>query len=240
MKKVLLLPALLLAFSTLMAQTVESKNIQVGAITAPGFTVTLDKDVDLVKEAMEERLDDAKLKTKKVEGYVAALEQVFSDIATDPVSFYTKVEKAGKGKATVSACAVPTNFTVKSDAIEGNLRAFLESFVQYVNKFEARKNMETEQGNLKKAQKAHTSAIAVVEKLEKTIQKDKERIADRQKDIEKYNQKIKECQDEIKELEAAIAKNKNKKDEALKNVEEAHGNVKSVEDKVEMHRLLSE
>ena len=79
MKKLLLLPAMLMAFSMVMAQNIETKSVQVGTVTAPGFSVTIQKKADLVQDAMNKRLKDADLKTKKSEGFIAVLDQSEED-----------------------------------------------------------------------------------------------------------------------------------------------------------------
>ncbi|MBR1550237.1 MAG: hypothetical protein IJ634_06330 [Bacteroidales bacterium] len=240
MKKLFLLPAMLMAFTMVMAQNIETQSVQVGTVTAPGFSVTIQKKTDLVENAMTKRLKDAGLKTKKSEGFVAALDQLFAEIATDPINLYTKVEKESKNSARVTACVIPTDLTADRETMQANLRRFVEGFVQYVNKYEAQNNMEAEQDNLKKAEKSQAKAVAAVEKLDKNIQKNKEKIADKKKDIENYNQKIKDCQEDIKKLEAEIAKDQQKKTEAQKDVEKANDNVKSVQGEVEKYRQQAE
>ena len=178
--------------------------------------------------------------TKKSEGFVVAFSQRFSEIDTEPINFYTKVEKAGKNKTQVTVCAIPTDLSADQKELQNNLHNFLSNFVQYVNKFEARNNMEVEQGNLKKAQKKHASAVSVVEKLDKSIKNDQEKIADKKKDIEKYKQKIIECQEDIKNLEANIVKSQEQKTSAQKDVEKANDNVRNVEAQVEKYRSLAE
>lgn len=240
MKKILLLPAILTVFTVAMAQRAESKSVQVGTVTVPGYSITIEKKVDLVDDAMAKRLKDAGLKTKKSEGFVAALDQLFAEIATDPINLYTKVEKKSKNSTVVTVCVIPTDLTADREVMQGNLRSFLEGFVQYVNKFEAKRNMESEQGNLKKAQKVHASAVGAVEKLDKNIQKNQEKIADKKKEIEKYKAKIAELQEDIKNLEADIAKSQDKKTDAQKDVEDAHSNVQSVQGEVEKYRSIAE
>lgn len=240
MKKLLLLPAMLMAFSMVMAQNIETKSVQVGTVTAPGFSVTIQKKADLVQDAMNKRLKDAGLKTKKSEGFIAALDQLFAEIATDPVNLYTKVEKDSKNSATVTVCVIPTDLTADREAMMANVRRFTEDFVQYVNRFEAQNNMEAEKDNLKKAEKGQAKAVAAVEKLDKNIQKNKEKIADKKKDIEKYNQKIKEAQEDIKKLESEIAKDEQKKAGAQKDVEKANDNVRNVQGEVEKYRQQAE
>ena len=240
MKRIILLPAVLVAFASAFAQNVETKSVQVGSITAPAYTVTIQKKVDLVQDAMNKRLKDAEMKTKKSEGYVAALDQLFSEIATDPINLYTKVEKESKNSATVTVCVIPTDLTADREAMQSNVRRFVEGFVQYVNRFEAQNNMEAEQANLKKAEKTQAKAEAAVEKLDKNIQKNKVKIADKKKEIEKYKQKIKECQDDIQKLEAEISKDQGKKGDAQKDVEKAKDNVRSVQGEVEKYRQQTE
>ena len=230
MKKLLLLPAMLMAFTMVMAQNIEAKSVQVGTVTAPGFSVTIQKKTDLVQDAM----------TKKSEGFIAALDQLFAEIATDPINLYTKVEKDSKNSATVTVCVIPTDLTADRETMQANVRRFVEGLVQYVNKYEAQNNMEAEQGNLKKAQKSQSKAVAAVEQLDKNIQKNKEKIADKKKDIENYKKKIKECEEDIKKLEAEIAKDQDKKTSAQKDVDKANDNVKSVQGEVEKYRQQAE
>ena len=142
MKKFLLLPAMLLVFVSSMGQKVEKIDVKVLAITVPGFTVNIEKNSKLVEAAMEQRLKDADLKTKEVEGFTAALDQLFVDIDDEPVNFFVKIEKDNKKKTQVTVCATPVQITTKSDKHLENLHRFIEDFVQYVNKFEAQKNME--------------------------------------------------------------------------------------------------
>ncbi len=240
MKKLLLLPALLLALGTTMAQKVESTNVQVATMIVPGFTVTLEKNYNLVTNAMGQRLDDANLKTKKIEGFIATLDQLFAEISSEPINFYVKYEKNGKSKTQVTVCVIPTDLTANRDKIQSNLRSFLEGFIQYVTKYEARLNMEVEQDNLKKAQKKQASAIGAVEKIDKNIQKDQDKIADKKKEIEKYQAKIAELQEDIKKLEENIDKSQEKRNDAQKVADKANDKVKDVEGDVEKFRSLSE
>ena len=232
MKKFLLLPAMLLVFVSSMGQKVEKIDVKVLAITVPGFTVNIEKNSKLVEAAMEQRLKDADLKTKEVEGFTAALDQLFVDIDDEPVNFFVKIEKDNKKKTQVTVCATPVQITTKSDKHLENLHRFIEDFVQYVNKFEAQKNMEEQQGELKKAQKKHASAVGAVEKIDKSIQKDQDKIAEKKKEIEKYKAKIAELQDEITKLEGGISKSQDKKADAQKDVDKAHSKVKNVEGEV--------
>ena len=242
-KKVIVLALAAFIGTSLMAQTVQETTTMVGEKTVTAYTVSLQKDVKMVQEAMNQRLKDAKLKTKKSEGFIAALDQVFTDISQNSLSLYTKVEEQGKRKdkvTVVTVCAISNDLTISQSAINGNVRNFVQNFVQYINKYEASQQMEAEQANLKKAEKAAGKAAAAVTDLENDITKAQKKIEDRRKDIEKYQQKIADCEKEIADLQKSIKKNTGKKAEAERKAEEANQNVKAVEGEVEKYRQLSE
>lgn len=242
-KKVIVLALAAFIGTSLMAQTVQETTTMVGEKTVTAYTVSLQKDVKMVQEAMNQRLKDAKLKTKKSEGFIAALDQVFTDISQNSLSLYTKVEEQGKRKdkvTVVTVCAISNDLTISQSAINGNVRNFVQNFVQYVNRYEAGQQMEAEQANLKKAEKAAGKAAAAVTDLENDITKAQKKIEDRRKDIEKYQQKIADCEKEIADLQKSIEKNTGKKAEAERKAEEANQNVKAVEGEVEKYRQLSE
>ncbi len=242
-KKVIVLALAAFIGTSLMAQTVQETTTMVGEKTVTAYTVSLQKDVKMVQEAMNQRLKDAKLKTKKSEGFIAALDQVFTDISQNSLSLYTKVEEQGKRKdkvTVVTVCAISNDLTISQSAINGNVRNFVQNFVQYVNRYEAGQQMEAEQANLKKAEKAAGKAAAAVTDLENDITKAQKKIEDRRKDIEKYQQKIADCEKEIADLQKSIDKNSGKKAEAERKAEEANQNVKAAESEVEKYRQLSE
>ena len=242
-KKLIALAFAAFVGTSLMAQSVQETTVMVGEKTVTAYTVSLQKNADMVQDAMNQRLKDAKLKTKKSEGYVAALDQVFAEISQTSMSLYTKVEEQGKRKdkvAVVTVCAISNDLTISQNAINSNVRNFAQNFVQYVNKYEASQNMATEQANLKKAEKAADKAAAVVTGLESDITKAQKKIEDRRKDIEKYQQKIADCEKEIADLEKSIEKSTGKKAEAEKKAEEANQNVKAAEGEVEKYRQMTE
>lgn len=242
-KKVIVLALAAFIGTSLMAQTVQETTTMVGEKTVTAYTVSLQKDVKMVQEAMNQRLKDAKLKTKKSEGFIAALDQVFTDISQNSLSLYTKVEEQGKRKdkvTVVTVCAISNDLTISQNSINSNVRNFVQNFVQYINRYEAGQQMEAEQANLKKAEKAAGKAAAAVTDLENDITKAQKKIEDRRKDIEKYQQKIADCEKEIADLQKSIEKNTGKKAEAEKKAEEANQNVKAVEGEVEKYRQMSE
>ena len=50
------------------AQYVQNTNVQIGSINAPAFKVEIQQDAKQVQRAMDKRLKEADLKTKKTEG----------------------------------------------------------------------------------------------------------------------------------------------------------------------------
>lgn len=242
-KKLIALAFAAFVGTSLMAQSVQETTVMVGEKTVTAYTVSLQKNADMVQDAMNQRLKDAKLKTKKSEGYIAALDQMYAEISNATMSLYTKVEEQGKRKdkvAVVTVCAISNDLTISQSVINNNVRNFVEGFVQYVSKYEASQQMEAEQANLKKAEKAAGKAAAAVTDLENDIAKAQKKIEDRRKDIEKYQQKIADCEKEIADLEKSIEKNTGKKAEAEKKAEEANQNVKAAEGEVEKYRQMSE
>lgn len=244
MKKRIFAFALLALFgANVMAQSVQEATVNVGALTVPAYTMTLDKDAKMVQEAMKQRLKDMKLKTKTVEGYLAAPDVVIPEISTGTVSLYTKVEEQGKKKnkvTVVTVCAVSNDLTIDQSTMRGNVRSWLSDFSPYITKYEAGQNMEAEQANLKKAEKQADKAAAEVTGLEKDIASAEKKIADKREEIKKYEQKIKECEKEIADLEKSIGKYNDKKSAAEKKVDEANQNVRAVEGEVEKYRQMSE
>lgn len=242
-KKVIALALAAFMGVNLMAQSVLETTAMVGEKTVTAYTISMQKDVKIVQEAMNQRLKDAKLKTKKSEGYIAALDQVFGEISQTSMSLYTKVEEQGKRKdkvAVVTVCAISNDLTISQSTINSNVRNFVQDFAQYVNKYEANLNMQAEQANLKKAEKAADKAAAVVTGLDKDITKAQKKIEDKRKEIEKLQQKIADCEKEIADLEKSIEKNTGKKADAEKKANDAQQNVRAVEGEVEKYRQMSE
>lgn len=239
-KKLLLFSAALVLFVGVKAQEVQATSAQVGPVTAPAYTMTINKDEKLVQNAMNQRLKEADLKVGKSEGYVACIDQLFAEIATVPINLYTKVEKESKGVTKVTVCVIPTDLTIDREALQANTKTFLEGFVKYVNRHEARQNMEEQMENLKKAQKKVESAESDVKKIEGKIKDLQDDIADKQKDIAKYREKIAECEKDIKKLQDNIEKQQSKKSDAEKEVQKARENESAVMKEVEKYKSLSE
>lgn len=236
-KKFLSLAAAVLMYVGVNAQ-VQETTIKIGDFTAPAYTVTLNQDGGLVQDAMNARLKEAKLKTKKTDGYVACLDQAFVDITSKPINFYTKVE--GKKNATVTVSAICTDLTIDQTTLQNNVKSFLESFVKYVDRYEALEYLEKAQKNLKKAQKTYESAVSDKEGLEKDIQKSQDKINDKKQDIDKYNEKIKGCQEDIKKYEADIQKYSGKRSEYDKKVSEADKALKDAQAEVDKYQKLAQ
>lgn len=243
MKKLVSLAAAVMLFGALMAQNVQVTPVQIGDMTANGYTVSIDKELKITEKAMEKRLKEAKLKTSKAKPFTACLNQVFADLAAEPVDFYFKLEETGKKKnraTELTVCVIPKDLTSNQEALQGNVRKFMETFVQYVAKYEAGLSMEEMQKTLEKAQKALKSAEGDFADLEKDIKKDQDRIASKKKDIEGYKSKIADAEKDIQDLEASIKNREGQKGPAQKKIEEAREEVKKAEAEVEKYRRLSE
>ena len=224
----------------LMAQEVQETTANIGNLTVPAYSMTLQKDKKVVQDALEQRLKEAKIKLKRSEGYEASLGKVFTDIAPTPVNFYTKVE-GNSNQATITVCAISTDLSASQSTINANVVTFMKNLAAYTEKREAQALLELSLSTLKKAEKEQKSANSDLAKLEKTTQKDRDEIASRQKDIEKYRKEIEKAEKEIKELNAKVEKNTgNKLDEARKRVDEANKMVETAKNDVEKYRQLAQ
>ena len=240
MKRFFVLAVTALMALSLNAQEVKETTVTIGNLNVPAYTLTLQKDKKLVQKALEQRLKEAKLKTKKSDGFEASLGAVFADIASTPIHFYTKVD-GGSKSSTVTVCAMSTDLSANQSTINNNVVKFLNDFTQYVAKREAAEKLEEAQGVLKKAEKEQKSAASDLAKLEKATEKDRAKIEDLQKDIEKWQKNIAEAEKDIKDLNASIEKNTDGKlPDAKKRVQEAEKAVSEAQAVVEKYRQLAE
>ncbi len=239
-KKLLLFSVALVLFASMKSQNVEATTANLGSISAPAFTVKIEKGEHLVQNAMTQRLKEADMRTQKIEGFTACFDQLFADIATIPINLYTKVERSSKSSCVVTVCAFPTDLTANKESIQENTKKFLEDFVKYVNRFEARGFLEGAMKNLTKAQKKLESAENTVAKIEKDISKNKEEIVEIQKDIDKYNAKISEYQADIKKIEEKITKRQAEKEKADQEVTKAREAVDEVMKDVDKYQKMGQ
>ena len=245
MKKVITFAFAALMTLGLAAQSIVETNAQVGGLTVPAAAVTIQKDPKLVQDAMVQYLKDAKLKPQKDEqGYLMVANAFIEEISITNINFYTKVEAQGKKKsreALVTVCAISSDLVTNDPSVlRANAMRWLSGFANYVNRYEAQQNMYAQQDNLKKAEKEAAKAAAGVAALDKKIEKNNKKIADKQKEIKKLNQKIKDCEKDIKALETENEKIQGKRGDAEKKVDAANQNVNNVQGEVDRYRQMSE
>lgn len=240
MKRFFVLAITALMALSLNAQEVKETTVAIGNLNVPAYTLTIQKDKKLVQKALEQRLKEAKLKTKKADGFEASLGAVFAEISSTPINFYTKVDGNSKS-STVTVCAISTDLSANQQTINNNVVNFLKNFSQYVDKREAAEHLEEAQEALKKAEKEKKNAEADLAKLEKAAKKSQDKIADLQSDIEKWNKNIANAEKEIKDLNADIDKATNGKiPDAKKRVQEAEKAFEEAQAIVEKYRKLAE
>ncbi len=229
----------------LAAQSVTETTMQVGGLTVPAATVSIQKNAKMVQDAMIQYLKDAKLKPQKDEqGYYVCTNAFIEEIAINDINFYTSVESRGSKKnpeAVVTVSSLSSNLAMNDPSVlRENAKRWLAGFVTYVDRYEANLNMQEQQGNLKKAEKEAAKAAAGVAAIDKKIAKNQKKIADKEKEIKKLQQKIKDCENDIKKLNADIDKAQGKRGDAEKKVEAANQNVNNVQGEVDRYRQMSE
>ena len=264
MKKISLLVLTMALMAGIKAQSVQEVTVEFGDYTVPAYTVSINQSKELTNEALSQRLKESGLKTGKENGYIAVQNQTFTDIYSQPVDFYAKVDEQGKKKNRVTVVtffAKSPNLTISQNELNINVRRFAEGFPYYVDKFEAQKKVGASEAELKKAQKTQSKAVAAAasiekdiasdrekiakkeaeiekynKKIEKDIASDREKIAKKEAEIEKYNKKIESLRADIEKLNASIEKKTGKKAEADEKVNKANEAVQSSESDVNRYR----
>lgn len=240
MKRIFVLAITALMALSLNAQEVKETTVTIGNLNIPAYTLTLQKDKKMVQKALEQRLKESKVKTKKSDGYEASLGVVFADIASTPINFYTKVDGNSKS-ATVTVCAISKDLSVNQQNINQGVMNFLNNFTKYVDKMEATEQLEAAQEALKKAEKEKKNADSDLAKLQKATEKDRAKVADLQKDIEKWQKNISDAEKDIKDLNSKIDKaTDGKLPDAEKRVQEAEKAVSEAQAIVEKYQQLAE
>lgn len=228
------------------AQVVNETTAQYKDYTVPAVTVTVKQDKDLAADAVIQRLKDAGLKTSKSSGFIVAENQLFTEIFSQPIDFFAKVDEQGKKKERVTVItffAKSPNLTISQRELNANVRRFAETFPPFVDRYEASQRVNQESKNLNKAQKAQSKAVSSLAAIESDITSDQEKIAKKEAEIakkeaeiQKIQQKIEELRADIDKLNANINKNSQKKSEAQSKVNEANQNVQSVEGELNKYR----
>lgn len=246
MKKLFMFVMAAAMFAGLNAQNVQETNAQFGDFTIPAYTVTLKQDKDIVTEAVQQRLKDAGLKVGKTSGHIAAENQTFTEIYSQPIDFYAKVDEQGKRKDRVTVVtffAKSPNLTISQNELNVNVRRFAENFPSYMDRFEANQKVNAESKNLQKAQKAQSKAAAAVASIEKDINSDQEKIAKKEAEItkkeaeiQKIQGKIEDIRKDIEKLKSNIEKNKKKKSEAEGKLQQTNQDVQNVENDLNKYR----
>ena len=89
MKRLFAFAIAVLMVVSLNAQDINESTVRIGNLNAPAYSLTLQKDKKVVQKALDQRFKDAKLKTKKSEGFDACLGAIFQEIAPSPINLAT-------------------------------------------------------------------------------------------------------------------------------------------------------
>ena len=240
MKRLFVLAIAALMVASLNAQEVKETTVAIGSLNAPAYTLTLQTDKKVVQDALEQRLKDAKLKTKKSEGFQASLGAVFQEIAPTPINFYYKIDGNSKS-TTMTVCAMSTDLSANQQTINSNVVNFLNNFTQYLTKREAAKQLVVAQDALKKAQKEQKNAASDLAKIEKSTEKTRKKIEELDKNIKKWQDNIAEAEKNVRKYNAEIEKSTGSKlTDAQKRVQQADKAVNEAESNVEKWRQLAQ
>ena len=239
MKKTFLFFLAALLFVSVNAQNVTETTAQYKDYTIPAFSVSVKQEKDLVADAVQQRLKDAGLKTGKSSGHITAENQTFTEIFSQPIDFYAKIEEEGRKSNRVTIItffAKSPNLSISQNELNVNVRRFAENFPNFVDRYEASQRVNAESKNLEKAQKAQSKAASSLASIEKNITSDQEKIAKKEAEIAKLQKKIEELQNDINNLNANIEKNNSKKNDAQDKLNQANKDVQNVEGELNRYR----
>lgn len=246
MKKIVLFVLAATMFTGLKAQIVKETNAQYEDFTIPAYTVSMKQSKDVVTDAIQKRLKDAGLKTGKNSGHITVISQTFTEIYSQPIDFFVKVDEQGRKsdrETVVTFFAKSPNLTISQNELNINVRRFAESFPTYVERFEASQKAGEQSKNLEKAQKNQKKAASALASIEKDIASDQEKINKKQADIAKCQKKIESLNADIEKIKADIEKlnsniekNNKKKAEAQEKLNQANENVQSNESELNRYR----
>ena len=239
MKKVFSLALAVLMTLGLAAQSVNESVAAIGDLSVPACNISLQKDVKVVKAAMDQYLKENGLKVKSQQGYQAALNQVIPTISQGEISLYTKVEKQKKN-ALVTVAVIGNDLTIDQSDLRDNAKSWLNGFVQYIARYEASQSMNAEQKNLDKANKEAAKASKNLAAIEKAIANDQKKIESKKADNAKLKEKIQKNEQEIKNLQSDIEKQNKKKADAQDKVKAANQNVNEVQGEVDRYRQMAQ
>ena len=239
MKKVFSLALAVLMTLGLAAQSVNESVAAIGDLSVPACNISLQKDVKVIKAAMDQYLKENGLKVKSQQGYQAALNQVIPTISQGEISLYTKVEKQKKN-ALVTVAVIGNDLTIDQSDLRDNAKSWLNGFVQYIARYEASQSMNAEQKNLDKANKEAAKASKNLAAIEKAIANDQKKIESKKADNAKLKEKIQKNEQEIKNLQADIEKQNKKKADAQDKVKAANQNVNEVQGEVDRYRQMAQ
>jgi hypothetical protein len=179
MKKIILLIAVTLIVSaSVTAQKPQATNVLIEKQNVPGYTLIVpDMSTAVLAGAVQDRFETVgKLKSSKVSGFTAYLNQNFPEFGTLNYDMYVKVEVEGKKKnntAKLTFAATKGNYnpiTPTADPeITAQITRFLEEFVGYAQTYNVKVNIEAMKKELAKQEKALKSLNKEKEKQEKAL-----------------------------------------------------------------------
>jgi hypothetical protein len=150
--------------------------------------IQIDQSVDVTTSALEQRLERSGLDGKTHGGVTSYKGVTFSEIGTEKVDIYTKVEKGDKNNTSVVYLAVSKgydNFTGggSDNTITENVKTFLNSFVNDVNIYLSDVLIAAQMKEVETAQKEYERSLSDQKDLQKKKSDDENNITDKDKEI---------------------------------------------------------
>ena len=167
--------------------------------------IQIDQPVDITTSALEQRLKHSGLSGKTHNDVTSYKAVTLSEIATEKVDIYTKVEKDEKKNSSIVYMAVSKgydNFTsAESDStITEHVKTFLNSFVKDVNAYSLDLMITSQMNEVSSAEKEYEHLLSDQKDLEKKKADIESSIIDKEKEIKEKKDELERKKESLEEL----------------------------------------
>lgn len=183
-------------------QTVRENVLELDGQNVLGYSVTVPNvDVSLATAALKKKMETQyALKSSRIKGYTAFLNQPFPPLGTDSYSIYAKVTESGKRTARITVVRMivcddaKKAITNTNDATTATkIKSFLTELVPYMQKFAQQHQIDEINSQLQKLEAKKTG-----------LQKDRDKIMRRlrklEKNMEKTDAAIRKLNEELQNI----------------------------------------
>lgn len=151
-------------------------------------TITIDQPENITEDALQLRLEHAGLNDKAKNGVMSFKGVILSEISTERIDIYTKVEKGPNNSSIVYMAVSRGNNSIADDeadrAVTENVKTFLQSFVKDANNRSTDVGISNQIHDVNKDQKAYQKLLDEQHDLRKKKSSIESRLAEIQNELD--------------------------------------------------------